>query len=108
MDAAGLKGYSGGGAPIVGEDGTALGEHGLLVVVFCDGAAQGFEIRLNAAGGFLVADEFFSKTLGQDVFGQIVAGGAQAPGGNDDVRSGFCQLYGRFQEIGRASCRERV
>ena len=35
-------------------------------------------------------DQLFPKRLGQDVFGQVVTGGAQAAGGDDDVSTVLC------------------
>ena len=44
------------------------------------------EVAFDALGRILVIDQLFPKRLGQDVFGQIVAGGAKPSGGDDDVR----------------------
>ena len=86
----------------LGEDGRALGQHGLLVVVLRHGAAgvEPLKVGLDAAGGGRVEHQLFAEALGQHVFGQIVAGGAQAAGGNENVRPAFGQLHRGPQPLG--------
>ncbi len=86
-----FKGAAGGGAPVVGQDGAPLGEHGLLEVVVRHGPADTIKIGADALRRTLVKDQLLAKGLGQHVFGQIVAGGPQASGGDDDVRPLFGQ-----------------
>ena len=86
VDPVGLKGAARGGAPVVGENGAALGQHGLLHVVLRHGPANAGKVGADALGRSLVKHQLLAEGLSQDVFGQIVAGGAQAAGGDDDVR----------------------
>ena len=90
-----LEGHAGGGAPVVVQNRAPLGQHGLLVVVLRHGAAgvEPLKVGLDAAGGGRVEHQLFAEALGQHVFGQIVAGGAQAAGGNKNVRPAFGQLH---------------
>ena len=100
VDPLGLEGAAGGGAPVVGQHGAALGEHGLLEVVLRHGAAGAGEVAGDAVGGPLVKDQLFPKSLGQHVFGQVVAGGAQAAGGDDDVGPLFGDGHGLLGPLG--------
>ena len=86
MDSLRLKGTARGGAPVIGENGAALGQHGLLKNILRDGPARADKVAADAPGRLLVVYQLFSKGLGQDVFGQVIAGGAQTAGGDDDVR----------------------
>lgn len=97
-----LEGHAGGGAPVVVQHRAPLGQHGLLVVVLRHGAAgvEPLKVGLDAAGGGRVEHQLFAEALGQHVFGQIVAGGAQAAGGNENVRPAFGQLHRGTQPLG--------
>ena len=86
MDSLRLKGTARGSAPVVGENGAALGQHGLLKNILRDGPACADKVAADALGRSLVEHQLFAESLGQDVFRQVVAGGAQAAGGDDDVR----------------------
>ena len=101
-DAAGLKGHAGGGAPVVVQHRAPLGEHGLLVVVLRHGPAgvEPLEVGLDAAGGGLMEHQRFAEALRQHVLGEVVAGGAQAAGGDDNVRPGAGQLHGGAEPLG--------
>ena len=83
-----LKAAARGGAPVVLEGDAALGKIGLLVVVLGHFAAvrvELFKISLHAQGGLPVEDQLFPKALSQHIFGQVVAGGAKPPRGDDEV-----------------------
>ena len=86
MDPLRLKGAAGGGAPVVHQNGAPLGEHGLLVVVLGEFAAPVFGELLQPAHRVLIPVQLFPKGLRQHVLGQVVAGRAQAAGGDDNVR----------------------
>ena len=90
-----LKGAAGGGAPVVLQNGTALGQHGLLKVVVRHGPAGALEIGADALGRPLVKDQLLPEGLGQYVFGEVVAGGAQAAGGDNDI----CPLFGQSHRL---------
>ena len=100
-DPVGFKGHAGGGAPVVVQHGAALGQHGLLVIVVRHGAVgvQILEIGLNPLGGGGVKHQLFAKALGQHRFGQVIAGGPQPAGGEDDVGTGTGQLHGGAQPL---------
>ena len=68
-------------------------DQGLLKVVFRQGASGAPGVVLDALQRFLVIDQLFPKNLGQDVFGQVVTGGAQAAGGDDDIGPAPGQLH---------------
>ena len=93
MDAVRLEGTAGSGAPVVDQNGAPLGDQGLLEVVFRQGASGDPGVVLDALQRFLVIDQLFPKNLGQDVFGQVVTGGAQAAGGDDDIGPAPGQLH---------------
>ena len=101
-DAVGLKGAARGGAPVVGEDGAALGQVGLLEVVVRHGTAgvEPLEVIPDPLGGRLVIHQLLAKALGQHVLGQVVAGGSQAAGGDDDVGPALGHLHRRLQPLG--------
>ena len=95
MDAIGLKGTAGSRAPVVGQNGAPFGYQRLLKIVFRQRAAGGLAIGLDALQRFLIINQLFAKGLGQYIFGQVVTGGTQAAGGDDDVRS----LPGQFHRL---------
>ena len=86
MDPFGLKGAAGGSPPVVGQDGAALWQHGLLQIVVRHGPFRLGKVGADALRRGLVKDELFTKRLGQHVLSQVVAGGAQPAGGDDDIR----------------------
>ncbi len=55
--------------------------------------AGALEIGADALSRPLVEDQLLAEGLGQHVFGEIVAGGAQAAGGDDDVGPLFGQSH---------------
>ena len=79
MDAVGLHGYPGGGAPVVVQDGGPLWDHGLLEIVFRDRPPHGGEPVPNPLGRGLVVHQGPAKGLGHGDFGEVVTGGAQPP-----------------------------
>ena len=81
-----LKGAAGGGAPVVFQNGAALGQHGLLKVVVGHRPAGALEIGADPLRRTLVKDQLLAKGLSQHIFREVVAGGAQAAGGDDDIR----------------------
>ena len=82
-----LKGAAGGGAPVVCKDGAALRQHGLLEVVLRHGpvGVEALEVAADALGRGLVKDQLPPEDLGQSLLGEVVAGGPQAAGGDEDV-----------------------
>ena len=86
VGAAGYKGHPRGGAPVVVQHGAAFRDHGLLEVVLGDRGAPGGEALPDPLGGGLVVDQLLAKGLGHGHLGQVVTGGPQAPGGDEDVR----------------------
>ena len=86
VDAVGLHGYPGGGAPVVVQDGGPLWDHGLLEIVFRDRPPHGGEPVPNPLGRGLVVHQGPAKGLGHGNFGEVVTGGAQPPGGDENVR----------------------
>ena len=86
VGATGLEGHPRGGAPVVVQHGAPFGDHGLLEVVLGDrGAPLGKPFPDPLGGGFVV-HQFLPEGLGHRHLGQVVAGGPQAPGGDEDVR----------------------
>ena len=79
MAALRLEGAAWGGAPVVDQDGAALGEHGLLKIVLRHGPPGAGKIIPDALGRGLVEHQLLSKRLGQHVFRQVITGGAQPP-----------------------------
>ena len=96
-----FEGAAGGGAPVVGENGAALGQHGLLEVVLGHGPAgvELLKIGTDALGRRLVKDQLFAEGGGQYVLGQIVTGGAQAAGGDEDVGPPLGNLHRGAQPL---------
>ena len=87
-----FKGAAGGGAPQVVENGAALRQHGLGIVIFGEHAALG-DIVPQALHLRLVGHQRQAESLRQQLLGQVVAGRAQAAGGDDDVCPGLGGLY---------------
>ena len=86
MDAIAGKGTAGGGAHGIVEHGAALGQHGLLGIVFRHG---------NMEGGLVEDPDFLQNVRMGDqrlvkgadgLLGQIVIGGAQTAGGDENIR----------------------
>ena len=48
----------------------------------------------------LTLHKLFAEGLGQDLLGQIVAGGAEAAGGDEDIGALFCDLHALAQPLG--------
>ena len=96
-----FEGAAGGSAPVVGENGAALGQHGLLEVVLGHGPAgvELLKIGTDALGRRLVKDQLFAEGGGQYVLGQIVTGGAQAAGGDEDVGPPLGNLHRGAQPL---------
>ena len=93
MDAIGLKGTAGSGAPVVGQNGAPFGYQCLLKIVLGQRAVGGLAIGLDALQRFLIIDQLLAKGLSQYVFGQVVTGGTQAAGGDDNIRPLPGQLH---------------
>ena len=88
VDSVGLEGHAGGSAPVVLQHGAALREHGLLEIIFGHGPLHLEEAVPDALGRGLVEEESLAEGLRQGHLGQVVAGGAQTAGGDDDVGTG--------------------
>ena len=88
-----LKGAAGGGAPVVFQHGTPLGQHGLLKIVFRHGAFGALKVAADALGRRFMEHQLLAKGLCQHIFGQVVAGRAKTAGGDDDVRPALGQRY---------------
>ena len=71
MDPFGLKGAAGGSPPVVGQDGAALWQHGLLQIVLRHGPFRLGKVGADALRRGLVKDELFTKRLGQHVLSQV-------------------------------------
>ena len=93
VDPVGCKGHAGGGAPVVVQHGGPLRDHGLLVVVLGDGPAHGGEAVPDALGARLMVKELPAKGLGQGDLGQVIAGGAEAAGGDENIRPFFGDVH---------------
>ena len=99
MFALGFKGAAGRGAPEIVEDRAALGQEGLPVGVGGE-ALAGLDVLVKALLFPLVHHQGQAKAVRQHLLGQIVAGGAEAAGGDDDVGAGLCHLHARPQALG--------
>ena len=94
-----FKGAARGGAPFVVKYRAALRQHGLLEVVGGEHSAS-LDILVQALILRLVPYQLQAEGSGQDLLGQIVAGGAQAAGGDDDIRPLLCHLHAVLQPLG--------
>ena len=106
MDAIGLKGTAGSRAPVVGQNRTLFGYQCLLKIVLRQRAAGGLAIGLDALQRFLIIDQLLAESLGQYIFGQVITGGTQAAGGDDNIRplpSQFHRLLGALGIISHHS-----
>ena len=83
-----LDGTAGGGAVGIGENDGAFRHHGLFFVVLRHVDVELFMKFDDALEGLLVHLEFSPEISGNGLFGQVVVGGAQPPGGDDDVGAG--------------------
>ena len=87
MDAVRFKGAAGGGAHGIVEHGAALRQLGLLGVVFRHGHMEGGLIEgPDVLQNVLVQHQLLAEGGADGLLGQIVVGGPQAAGGEDDVR----------------------
>ena len=82
-----LERAAGRGAPFIHEHCAALGQPGLLFVVRGHLAADGLEKALDAVERGLVQRQLFAEYGRQRLLGQVVQRGAEAAGGDDDVRA---------------------
>ena len=94
------EGEAGRGAVKVGENGAALRQHGLAQVVF-----RHYPVFLSEEGPdllrlLLMQLERHAENFADDVLGQVVVGGAQAPGGDDEVGPVPGRLHGLPQPGG--------
>ena len=80
-----VQGQAGGGAVGIGEDGGAFGDHGLDLDIGGHGtAARGKELFDPGEGG-RVEDQFAAEGMGGKLAGEVVAGGAEAAGDEDEI-----------------------
>ena len=79
-----LKGAARRRAPIVVQHGAAFGQPGLFFVVLRHGAV--FEMGFDPLQRRLVERLLFAKSRRNGLLGQVIRRGAQAPGGDDDLR----------------------
>ena len=87
MDAVAGKGAAGSGAHGIVEHGAALGQHGLLGIVFRHGDVEGGLIEdPDLLQNVRVEDQRLVKGGADGLLGQIVIGGAQTAGGDENVR----------------------
>ena len=102
VDPLGLEGAAGGGAPVVVEDGAALGEQGLLKVVLRHGpgGVEPPEVVGDAVGGGLVELQGEAEGGGQGLLGEVVAGGPQPAGGDEDVGPPLGDVHGGAEAFG--------
>ena len=94
------EGAARGGAHRVVEDGAAHRQHGLLAVVLRHGPARPGEVGPNGLQDVRVELELSAEGLADGLLGQVVVGGAQAPGGDDDVRPAAGDVQGVRQALG--------
>ena len=98
-DALGREDAAGRGAPVVPERGRALGQHDLLEVVRRYLKARVVPLAPEASKPLLLAlveHEGEPEGLGNRVLREVVAGGAEAAGGYDELRAGFRALHGLY------------
>ena len=82
-------------ADLLGDDGGALGDVGLALVVGRHGAAAGLEEAADAVDDLLVADELDAHHLGDGLAGDVVLGGAETAAHDDAVAAGECGPQGQ-------------
>ena len=87
-----FKGAARRGAPVVVKHRAALRQHGLLKVIGGDLPAQ-IDILIQAPVLVFIPHQLKTKGLRQDLLCQIVTGGAQSAGGDDDIRPLLCHLH---------------
>ena len=100
MDAVRLKGAARGRAPVVLKHHGPLGHVELLGVVGGHLPPDRLEKGAAAGLGLGVVHQLAAKALGQDVFGQVVTGGSQPSGSDDEVGPGPGQLHGGAEPPG--------
>lgn len=99
VDAALLKGAAGGRAGGVGEDGAVFRQPRLLEVILRHGDMHGgLEEAADDGLDLRVVDELPAEALRHHGFRQVIVGGAEAAGGDDDV----CPLSGDGQDLPEA------
>ena len=94
------EGKARGGAVTVGKDGAALRQHGLTQVVL-----RHLPVLLGKEGPDLlrllfVHDQRHAENFADHVLGQVVVGGAKAPGGDDEVGPVPGDLHRLAQPVG--------
>ena len=101
VDAVRLKGAAGGGAHGIVEHGAALRQLRLLEVV---GGHLHVDVLLEkdfqAVENVLVQHQGLAEGLADGLFRQVIVSGAQAAGGNDDVRPAAGNVQGFLQALG--------
>ena len=101
MDAAGLEGAAGGGAHRVVEYGAALRQLRLLDVVLRHGHVEGGLIKgPDVRQNVRMEHQLLPEGLTDGLLGQVVIGGAQAAGGEDDVRPAAGDVQRLAQPLG--------
>ena len=78
----------------------ALGQPGLLKIVFRYLPTGFGEVVPDGVGALGVEHQRPAEGFGQHLLGQVVAGGPQAAGGDDDVRPAPGQLHRRPEPLG--------
>ena len=101
-DAVLFPGAARSGAPVVDQHGAALRQHGLLEVVLrhLPAGVDPGEVVPDALGGAGVKGQLPVEAVRQHVFGQVVAGGAEAAGGDNQVSPALGDLHRRPQPLG--------
>ena len=100
MDAALFKATARGGTHGVGKDGAALGQVGHAEVVLRHGGVEGAFVKGPDALGHLGVElQLPAEALAEDVLGDIVIGGPQAPGGDEDIGPLPCGGHGLTQVL---------
>jgi hypothetical protein len=99
--AAGLEPQTGSGAPIVIENGRALGNHGLARIHFGHFATELAEARFDLAHHGGIAREFPSEEIGHGVARAVIFGRAEASAGDHefDALGRFVQRVAQRGEI---------
>ncbi len=89
-----------GGAIFVLEHGRALRYHCLFAVVFAHGPAGAGKIGCHPVISLLVPAKLFAQGRGGGLLGNIVVGGTESTGHNQQVAAGKCQGDRLFQPLG--------